>query len=97
MWPDRVSNSGPMSYESDALPTALRGLATFGSISCSNIMAHLDEYKLLSDRQHRKKHSCESQLITVIKLKSWIMAGRLTLSFWALKQLSTHPRMNYKK
>ena len=34
----------------------------------SNIMAHLDEHKLLSDRQHafRKKHSCETQLITVI-------------------------------
>ena len=31
-------------------------------------MAHLDEHKLLSDREHafRKKHSCESQLITVI-------------------------------
>ena len=37
-------------------------------IVCSNIMAHLDEYKLLSDRQHafRKRHSCETQLITVI-------------------------------
>ena len=31
-------------------------------------MAHLDEHKLLSDRQHAfgKKHSCETQLITVI-------------------------------
>ena len=31
-------------------------------------MAHLDEHKLLSDRQHafRKKHSCETQLITII-------------------------------
>ena len=37
-------------------------------IVCSNIMAHLDEYKLLSDRQHafRKRHSCETQLTTVI-------------------------------
>ena len=37
-------------------------------ILCSNIMAHLDEYKLLSDRQHafRKRHSCETQLTTVI-------------------------------
>ena len=37
-------------------------------IVCSNIMAHLDEYKLLSDRQHafRKRHSCETQLNTVI-------------------------------
>ena len=31
-------------------------------------MAHLDEHKLLSDRQHAfpKRHSCETQLITVI-------------------------------
>ena len=37
-------------------------------IVCSNIMAHLDEYKLLSDRQHafRKRHLCETQLATVI-------------------------------
>ena len=34
----------------------------------SNIMAHLDEHKLLSDEQHafRKWHSCETQLATVI-------------------------------
>ena len=37
-------------------------------IVCSNIMAHLDENKLLSDKQHafRKWHSCETQLATVI-------------------------------
>ena len=27
MWPNRVSNPGPLPLESDALPTALRGLA----------------------------------------------------------------------
>ena len=25
MWPDRVSNQGPLPYESGTLPTALRG------------------------------------------------------------------------
>ena len=37
-------------------------------IVCSNIMGNLDEYKLLSDRPHafRKRHSCETQLTTVI-------------------------------
>ena len=37
-------------------------------IVCTNIIAHLDEHKLLSDRQHafRKNRSCETQLITVI-------------------------------
>ena len=43
-------------------------LMQIDSIVCSNIMAHLDENKRLSDRQHafRKKHSCETQLIRVI-------------------------------
>ena len=27
MWPDRVSNPGPLALESDALPIALRGPA----------------------------------------------------------------------
>ena len=27
MWPDRVSNPGPLTYESGALPTPLRGPA----------------------------------------------------------------------
>ena len=37
-------------------------------IICSNIMAHLDEHKSLSDRQHafQKKYSCKTQVITVI-------------------------------
>ena len=37
-------------------------------IFCSNIMAHLDEHKLLSDKQYafRKWHSCETQLTMVI-------------------------------
>ena len=37
-------------------------------IVCSNIMAHLDAHKLLSDKQHafRKWHSCEAQLTAVI-------------------------------
>ena len=29
MWPDRVSNPGPLTYESDALLTALRGPALY--------------------------------------------------------------------
>ena len=37
-------------------------------IVCTNIMAHLDEHKLLSERQHafRKNSRCETQLLTVI-------------------------------
>ena len=32
MLPDRVSNPGPLTYESGALPTALRGPAHIGNI-----------------------------------------------------------------
>ena len=38
-------------------------------------MAQLDEYKVLSDRQHafRKRHSCETQLTAVINDKAKIL------------------------
>ena len=41
-------------------------------------MAHLDEYKLLSDRQHafRKGHSCETHLTTVINDWAKILDNR---------------------
>ena len=43
-------------------------IAQVTRIVCSYIMAHLDEHKLLSDKQHafRKWHSCETQITTVI-------------------------------
>ena len=45
---------------------------------CSNIMAHFDEYKFLSDRQHafRKRHSCETQLTTAINDWAKILDNR---------------------
>ena len=47
-------------------------------IVCSNIMAHLNEYNLLSDRQHafRKGHSCETQLTTVINKWAKLLDNR---------------------
>ena len=33
MWADRVSNSGPLTYESGAIPTALRGPAVCGKVN----------------------------------------------------------------
>ena len=47
-------------------------------IVCSNTMAHLDEYKLLSDRQHafRKGHSCENQVTMVINDWAKILDNR---------------------
>ena len=64
-------------------------------------MAHLDEYKLLSDRQHafRKGHSCETQLTTVINDWAKILDSkdRLTHSYWILKRHLIHPHMNSLK
>ena len=58
-------------------------------IVCSNIIVHLDGYKLLSDRQHayRIRHSCETHLTTVINdwAKSWTIEDRVThihIGFW---------------
>ena len=47
-------------------------------IVCSNVMAHLDENKLLSDRQHvfRKGHSCEIQLTAEINDWAKILDNR---------------------
>ena len=62
-------------------------------------MAHLDEHKLLSDRQHafRKKHSCETQLITVIDDWAKILdkGGQVDTVILDFEKLSTHPLMNY--
>ena len=65
---------------------------------CSNIMAHFDEYKLLSDRQHafRKGHSCETQLTTVINDWTKILdnRGQVDTSYWILKRHLIHPLMD---
>ena len=39
MWSDRVSNPGPLTYKSDALPTALQGPAPELFVSMSDILA----------------------------------------------------------
>ena len=42
MWPDRVSNPGPLTYESGALPLALRGPALTICVKVLNNM--LNDY-----------------------------------------------------
>ena len=41
MWPDRVSNPGPPTYESGALPIALRGPAPNRLTFVHDIMMHV--------------------------------------------------------
>ena len=71
-------------------------------IVCSNIMAHLDEYNLLSDRQHafRKGHSCETQLTTVINDWAKLLDNRGQVDTFILdfeKKRLIHPLMNSLK
>ena len=70
-------------------------------IVCSNIMAHLDQYKLLSDRQHafRKGHSCETQLTKVINDWAKISDNRGQVDTFILdfEKHLIHPLMNSLK
>ena len=69
-------------------------------IVCSNIMAHLDGYKL-SDSQHafRKRHSCETRLTKVINDWAKILdnRGQADTSYWILKRHLITPLMNSLK
>ena len=52
MWPDRVSNPGPLTYESGTLPTALRGPATvIVTVTCvkSGVFVYSPEGGCVSD------------------------------------------------
>ena len=52
MLSDRVSNPGPLTYESGALPIALRGLAkSTGNNSLSNIIFQIKCYHLAKDKR----------------------------------------------
>ena len=57
MWPDRVSNPGPLTYESGALPNVLHGPAR-GQIICPNTKnfcnALYDQNEFLSRKQRKE-------------------------------------------
>ena len=61
-------------------------------------MAHLDEHKLLSDKQHafRKWHSCETQLATVINDWAKILdnKGQVDKFILDFKKAFDTPHMN---
>ena len=53
MWPDRVSNPGPLTYQSGALPTALSSLAISKEIciylvSCSSLTLKVQQETVLN-------------------------------------------------
>ena len=65
---------------------------------CSNIIAHLGEHKLLSDKQHafRKWHSCETQLTTVINDLAKILynEGRVDTFILECEKAFDRPHVN---
>ena len=64
MWPDRVSNPGPLTYESCALPTALRGQAVDVSLDRKiNIADSLSGSHIITDILCSKRKSKISGLV----------------------------------
>ena len=51
MLPDRVSNPGPLTYESGALPIALRGPA-FNSVKHRNLCNNVESWHLRNYKAH---------------------------------------------
>ena len=77
MWPDRVSNPGPLTYESDAQPTALRGPAIVAMvidliIQCmpyfSQYISEMVPEILTRERCDFLKHTIHSQIISLSHL-----------------------------
>ena len=62
----KADRSIPANYRPVSLTCILCKLAEH--IVCSNIMSHLEEHNVITDKQHafRKYHSCETQLCSVI-------------------------------
>ena len=52
MWPDRVSNPGPLIYESGALPFTLRGPALDKGRSGNNILKTRQELALSAQNHY---------------------------------------------
>ena len=63
MWPDRISNPGPLIYESGALPIALRGPAEIMSQRAVKPETPSNQYLEVVGVPHRSftKFSCNGQ------------------------------------
>ena len=63
MLPDRVSNPGPLTYESGALPIALRGPANFYKV----IRGQIQTFVILALRKTSVKGLKEFQFVMSLK------------------------------
>ena len=70
MWPDWVSNPGPLTYKSGALPTALHGLAD------------LNKMILYTESNDRVRTDLEkSSKMTLVLANSWNSKEQFVLEF----------------
>ena len=74
MLPDRVSHPGPMTYESGALPIALRGPALLKERICKFLLLGVDPN---SDGRHNKNSGVTSLERVSIHLKRAVQAHAL--------------------
>ena len=95
MLPDRVSNPGPLTYESGALPIALRGSAPSGTngklmVSGVRILKHFRVYKSRNKTKPTMWHDCpaETQNSLGSLLKDFVVSMEETLSY-SLSALQT--------
>lgn len=90
-----ILKKGDRSLPSNYRPISLTSVSCkiMDHIIFSHIMAHLEEFRILSDIQHgfRKSHSCETQLLVTLEdLARNIDQGKqATLSCWTLQKHST--------
>ena len=106
VWPERLNKSGSPLSTSEG-ETLIEIMNDYGleqlleHIVCSNIMAHLDEHRLLSEKQHafRKWHSCKTQLITVIDDWAKILdnQGQVDTFILDFEKAFDTPLMNFSK
>ena len=66
MLPDRVSNPGPLTYESGALPIALRGPASF-----QTLISQIHQYFLLKN----VKSFCNAKAFLIFSTKNFSVFG----------------------
>ena len=86
MWPDRVSNPGPLTYESGALPTALRGLGITAILYPNNT-----ELKVLPKTG---SHSQRKELLPLMQIPSRVTLneeGAINTSVHGLSFLKVYP------
>ena len=62
MFPDRKSNPGPLTYESGALPIALRGPAQNSKTTCTSSYHRKKVNKISNESDERCRRSCGEKI-----------------------------------